>query len=161
MHSCSCTVRALSCQCRPGSSGPFPRFTLQLPQIIMIHNSYTIVCLSVRGDNPRALASGLSPIQADNHGITILYHLYQCRPCTLWDISCKSDRSGIVYFNLSLDLTMLLQGDWLRNETSLETSSSFSFYLPTVGSGLPFCTYYKSLVTPFIVKKSIMYHIKI
>ena len=28
-------------------------------------NSYTTVCLPVRGDNPRALASGLFPIQAD------------------------------------------------------------------------------------------------
>ena len=27
-----------------------------------IHN-YAIVCLHVRGDNPRALASGLSPVQ--------------------------------------------------------------------------------------------------
>ena len=25
----------------------------------------------VRGDNPRALASGLAPVQSDNHGITI------------------------------------------------------------------------------------------
>ena len=33
----------------------------------------------VRGDNPRALASGLSYVQVDKHGITILYHLYQCR----------------------------------------------------------------------------------
>ena len=32
-----------------------------------------IVCLPVRGDNPRALASGLSPVQATNHCITILY----------------------------------------------------------------------------------------
>ena len=28
-------------------------------------------CLPVRGDNPRALASGLSYIQADRHAITI------------------------------------------------------------------------------------------
>ena len=28
-------------------------------------NSYTTVCPPVRGDNPRALASGLSPVQAD------------------------------------------------------------------------------------------------
>ena len=33
------------------------------------------------------VASGLSPIQADNHDIAILYHLHQCRPCTLRDIS--------------------------------------------------------------------------
>ena len=32
-------------------------------------------CPHVRGDNPRALASGLSYVQVDKHGITILYHL--------------------------------------------------------------------------------------
>ena len=45
----------------------------------------TMACLPVRGDNPRALASGLSYVQVDKHGITILYHLHkvhQCRPCT-------------------------------------------------------------------------------
>ena len=30
-------------------------------------------CPPVRGDNPRALASGLSYVQLDKHGITILY----------------------------------------------------------------------------------------
>ena len=45
-------------------------------------NSYTMGCPPVRGDNPRALASGLSYVQVDKHGITILYHLHQCRPCT-------------------------------------------------------------------------------
>ena len=33
-------------------------------------------CPPVRGDNPRAVASGLSCVQVDEHGITILYHLY-------------------------------------------------------------------------------------
>ena len=51
-------------------------------------NSYTMGCPPVRGDNPRALASGLSYVQVDKHGITILYHLHQCRPCTARDISC-------------------------------------------------------------------------
>ena len=32
-------------------------------------------CPSVRGDNPRALASGLSYVEVDKHYITILYHL--------------------------------------------------------------------------------------
>ena len=40
-------------------------------------NSYTMGCPPVRGDNPRALASGLSYVQADKHGITILYHLHR------------------------------------------------------------------------------------
>ena len=35
-------------------------------------------CLPVRGDNPRALASGLSDVQVDKHGITNLYHLHHC-----------------------------------------------------------------------------------
>ena len=40
-------------------------------------NSYTMGCPPVHGDNPRALASGLSYVQVDKHGITILYHLHQ------------------------------------------------------------------------------------
>ena len=52
----------------------------------IISNSYTMGCLPVCGDNPRTLANGLSYIQVDNHGITILYHLHQCRPCTSRDI---------------------------------------------------------------------------
>ena len=40
------------------------------------------VCPPVRGDNPRALASGLSYVQVDKHGIKNVYHLHQCRPCT-------------------------------------------------------------------------------
>ena len=47
-----------------------------------LSNSYTMGCPPMRGDNPRALASGLSYVQVDKHGITILYHLHQCRPCT-------------------------------------------------------------------------------
>ena len=39
-------------------------------------NSYTMGCPPVRGDNPRALASGLSYVQVDKRGITILYHLH-------------------------------------------------------------------------------------
>ena len=46
----------------------------------------------VQGDNPRAKACGLSPMQVDmyNNSVTILYHLHQCRPCTLRDIPCLS-----------------------------------------------------------------------
>ena len=40
-----------------------------------IWNSYTMGCPPVREDNPRALASGLSYIQADKRGIYFLYHL--------------------------------------------------------------------------------------
>ena len=45
-----------------------------------LSNSYTMGCPPVRGDNPRALASGLSYVQVDKHGIIILCHLHQCRP---------------------------------------------------------------------------------
>ena len=48
----------------------------------IISNSYTMGCPPVRGDNQRALASGLSYVQVDKQGINILYHLHQCRPCT-------------------------------------------------------------------------------
>ena len=34
-----------------------------------ISNSYTMGCPPVRGDKPRALASGLSYVQVDKHGI--------------------------------------------------------------------------------------------
>ena len=46
------------------------------PLLHSISNSYTMGCPPVRGDNPRALASGLSYVQVDKHGITILYHLH-------------------------------------------------------------------------------------
>ena len=45
-------------------------------------------CPSVHGDNPRALASGLSDVQVDKHGITILYQIYQYIPCLSRDIAC-------------------------------------------------------------------------
>ena len=47
-------------------------------------------CPPVRGDNPRALASGFSYVQVDIHDISILYHLHQCRPCTSRDILWSS-----------------------------------------------------------------------
>ena len=62
---------------------------------LVLCNSYTMGCLPVCGDNPRALASGLSYVQVDKHGITILYHLHQCRPCTSSDIHAKVGKGGI------------------------------------------------------------------
>ena len=55
---------------------------------IILSTSCTTGCPPVRGDNPRALASGLSYVQVDKHGIIILYHLHQCRPCTSSDSPC-------------------------------------------------------------------------
>ena len=57
--------------------------------ISSVRNCYTMVCLPLRGDNPRALASELSPVQADKYGITISYHPHQRRPCSIWNILCK------------------------------------------------------------------------
>ena len=54
----------------------------QKEESISIRSSYTMGCPPVRGDNPQALASGLSYVQVDKHGITILYHLHPCSPCT-------------------------------------------------------------------------------
>ena len=55
-----------------------------------ICNSYTMGWTPIRGENLRAQAGGLSYVQVDNHGITILYHLHHWRPCTSQDISCLS-----------------------------------------------------------------------
>ena len=65
-------------------------FPLELLYYLCISNSYTMECPTVRGDNTRALACGLSYVQVDNRGITILYYLHQCRPCTSRDVSCLS-----------------------------------------------------------------------
>ena len=47
-----------------------------------------MACPPIRGDNPRALASGLSYVQVDKHGLTILYHLDRSRPRTSQDMLC-------------------------------------------------------------------------
>ena len=52
-------------------------------------------CPPVPGDNQRALANGPSYVQEDKHGITILYHLHECRPCTSRDICAKFGKGGI------------------------------------------------------------------
>ena len=52
-------------------------------------------CPPVREDNPRALASGLSYVQVGKHGITILYHLHQCRPQHQDIFHAKVGKGGI------------------------------------------------------------------
>ena len=42
---------------------------------VHICNSFSMDSPHVRNYNPRALASGLSYVQVDKHGVTILYHL--------------------------------------------------------------------------------------
>ena len=44
--------------------------------VMVISNSYIMGRPPAIGDNPRALASGLSYVQVDKHGITISYHLH-------------------------------------------------------------------------------------
>ena len=57
-------------------------YKVEIDFIPQLRNSYTMGYPPVRGDNPGALASGLSCVQVDKHGITIFYHLHQSRPYT-------------------------------------------------------------------------------
>ena len=50
-------------------------FTLKYFVFLNLCNSYTMSYPPVCGDNPRALESGLSYVQVDKHGITVLYRL--------------------------------------------------------------------------------------
>ena len=59
-----------------------------------------MACLPVSGHNPRALAGGLSYVHVDKHGITILYHLPQCRPCITIYIVLKMEKGGIIQFHM-------------------------------------------------------------
>ena len=69
---------------------------LNSPSLLWICNSYTMVCPTVRGDNPRALASGSSPAQADKPWCNYLY-----RPQTLLSVEyivlkfAISDKGGM------------------------------------------------------------------
>ena len=78
---------------------------------VSLSNSYTLGCPPVRGDNPRALASGLSYLQVDKHGITILCHLHQCRPCTSRDFYSKVRKGGIST-ETTLKLKAFTLGKW-------------------------------------------------
>ena len=49
---------------------------------IVTHVSYCMVCVYVREDNTRALASGLSPVYTHSHTITALLHPY----CEIFDL---------------------------------------------------------------------------
>ena len=54
-----------------------------------------MVCQPVRGDNPQALASGLSYVQVDKHGITI-YNTYISVDLAHHEMFCvKVDKCGI------------------------------------------------------------------
>ena len=53
------------------------------PEQTETHATYTNFC------SGSILARGLSHVNVDNHGITILYHLHQCRPYLLRESSCQ------------------------------------------------------------------------
>ena len=50
--------------------------------------SYCMVCASVQENNPRALASGLSPVHTHNHTITALLHQHAWHfvHCEIFDV---------------------------------------------------------------------------
>ena len=56
-------------------------------------------CPPVRGDNPRALASGLSYVQVDKHGITILYN--GCKSYTMGCPPVRGDNPRALMSGLS------------------------------------------------------------
>ena len=69
-----------------------------------ISNSYTMTCPPVRGDNPRDLASGLSYVQVDKHGITILYLVYISVDLAHHEIVCaKVGKGGISSYKASME----------------------------------------------------------
>ena len=65
-----------------------------------IGNSYSMACPPVRGDNPRALASGLSYVHVEKHGITITNTIYISVDLVSHEIFCaKVGKGGInLYF---------------------------------------------------------------
>ena len=50
------------------------KITYLIVKITYLSESYCMVCANVREDNPRALASGLSPVHMQNHTITASLH---------------------------------------------------------------------------------------
>ena len=78
--------------------------------VYCLSNSYTMGCPPVRGDSPRALASGLSYGQVDKHAITILYHLHQCRH---HEVFCAKDGKGGISMSLLIELHFLSIRKWM------------------------------------------------
>ena len=56
-------------------------------------------CPPVRGDNPRALASGLSYVQVDKHGITIYTTIISVDHAHHEIFHAKVCKGGIMLFN--------------------------------------------------------------
>ena len=74
---------------------PFISYTIELV------NSYTMDCPPVRGDNPRALASGLPSIQAKKHMVylfhTILIIVNHVR-CEIFLAKAVFGKNGIIIY---------------------------------------------------------------
>ena len=58
--------------------------------------SFLIVCAYVRENNPRALASGLSPVHIHNFTITALLHQHACPLCAfeMFDVNNEISLKG-------------------------------------------------------------------
>ena len=77
-------------------------------------------CPPVRGDNPRALSSELPSVQVDKHGITILYHLHQCRPShTVGSLPVRGDNPRALASGLSYVLVDQTWYNYLIPPTSV------------------------------------------
>ena len=59
----------------------YPFFLKKKAGIISVR--YCMVCAYVREDNPRDLASGLSPIHTHSHTLTVLLHQHACALCEI------------------------------------------------------------------------------
>ena len=78
----------------------------------VLSNSYTKVCPPVRGDNPRALASGLFPVQAGKP-----WYIYFIPPSSVYTLFCMkyftlkfaiSGKGGLISNN-SISVKLLLR----------------------------------------------------
>ena len=107
----------------------------------MVYRSYTTARPPVLGDNPRALASELSPIQTDipwlNYFTTLIsvdlaqYEIFHVEVCSFWQewyeslifISERSGNSDVLYYILDLaDFTSIREfaKQVLKKETRLD-----------------------------------------
>ena len=64
--------------------GAYSHWAVYIGNLLSV--TYCMVCAYVRGDNPRALARGLFPVQTHSHITTFLLHQHACTLCTLGDI---------------------------------------------------------------------------
>ena len=67
----------------------------KLAHLHSLCNSYTMARPPVRGDSPRALASGLSYVQVDEHGITISYPYISVELAYHQILRAKDGKDGI------------------------------------------------------------------